>query len=82
MEAVLAWWPALHPGRGGRSPTNHCILIMTDAYGVSPAIPSARPAHGKAAVRLSPLAADRARPVMSGRPARPAVGVELVTTHG
>ncbi|MFF0017396.1 hypothetical protein [Streptomyces sp. NPDC005374] len=55
---------------------------MTDAYGVSPAFPSTGSDCGETAVRLSLLAADRAGPVRSGRPARSAVGVERETTHG
>ncbi|WP_260327915.1 hypothetical protein [Streptomyces sp. Ag109_O5-1] len=39
---------------------NHYILIMTDAYNMSPAISSTGPTDAEVAARLALLAADRA----------------------
>ncbi|MEU9156022.1 phosphatidylinositol-specific phospholipase C domain-containing protein [Streptomyces sp. NPDC048417] len=45
--------------------TNHYILIMTDAYNVSPAISSTSPTDAEVAARLALLAADHASIITS-----------------
>ncbi|MFF4041896.1 hypothetical protein [Streptomyces sp. NPDC001816] len=45
--------------------TNHYILIMTDAYGVFPAISSTDPTDAEVAARLALLAKDHASVITS-----------------
>ncbi|MHC3474140.1 phosphatidylinositol-specific phospholipase C domain-containing protein [Streptomyces sp. 7R007] len=52
--------------------TNHYILIMTDAYNVSPAISSTAPTDAEVAARLALLAADHASVITSDWSTKPA----------
>lgn len=62
--------------------TNHYILIMTDAYGVSPAISSTDPTDAEVAARLSLLAADHASIITSDWSAKSAAVLGSVTARG
>ncbi|WP_198655228.1 phosphatidylinositol-specific phospholipase C domain-containing protein [Streptomyces geranii] len=62
--------------------TNHYILIMTDAYGVSPAISSTAPTDAEVAARLALLAADHASVITSDWSGKSASVLSSVTTRG
>ncbi|MEU6555873.1 phosphatidylinositol-specific phospholipase C domain-containing protein [Streptomyces sp. NPDC046915] len=62
--------------------TNHYILIMTDAAGVSPAISSTAPTDAEVAARLSLLAADHASIITSDWSAKSASVLGSVTARG
>ncbi|MET8980908.1 phosphatidylinositol-specific phospholipase C domain-containing protein [Streptomyces sp. NPDC004539] len=61
--------------------TNHYILIMTDAYEISPAISSTTPTDAEVAARLSLLAADHASIITSDWSAKSASVLSSVTTR-
>lgn len=61
--------------------TNHYILVMTDAYGVSPAISSTDPTDAEVAARLSLLAADHASIITSDWSAKSAAVLSSVATR-
>ncbi|WP_369225613.1 phosphatidylinositol-specific phospholipase C domain-containing protein [Streptomyces sp. R39] len=62
--------------------TNHYILIMTDAAGVSPAISSTSPTDAEAAARLALLAADHASIITADWSAKPASVLGEVAARG
>ncbi|MER5509651.1 phosphatidylinositol-specific phospholipase C domain-containing protein [Streptomyces sp. NPDC002766] len=62
--------------------TNHYILIMTDAAGVSPAISSTAPTDAEVAARLALLAADHASLITSDWAAKPASVLSSVAARG
>jgi hypothetical protein len=61
--------------------TNHYILIMTDAYNVSPAISSTDPTDAEVAARLALLAADHASVITSDWSAKSASVLASVATR-
>ncbi|MFF4572674.1 Ca2+-dependent phosphoinositide-specific phospholipase C [Streptomyces sp. NPDC001410] len=61
--------------------TNHYILIMTDAYGVSPAISSTDPTDAEVAARLALLAKDHASIITSDWSAKSASVLGSVATR-
>lgn len=62
--------------------TNHYVLIMTDAYGVSPAVSSTNPTDAEVAARLALLAKDHASIVTSDWSAKSASVLGSVATRG
>ncbi|MFE2061827.1 hypothetical protein ACFXDH_05410 [Streptomyces sp. NPDC059467] len=61
--------------------TNHYILIMTDAYNVSPAISSTSPTDAEVAARLALLAADHASIITSDWSAKSAAVLSAVSAR-
>ncbi|MEU6510412.1 phosphatidylinositol-specific phospholipase C domain-containing protein [Streptomyces sp. NPDC046942] len=60
---------------------NHYILIMTDAYNVSPAISSTTPTDAEVAARLALLAGDHASIITSDWSGKPASVLSSVVTR-
>ncbi|WEO95194.1 phosphatidylinositol-specific phospholipase C domain-containing protein [Streptomyces sp. FXJ1.172] len=60
---------------------NHYILIMTDAYAVSPAISSTAPTDAEVAARLALLAGDHASIITSDWSSKPASVLSSVVTR-